>query len=82
MAKKKYYYMVLDSNDCITAIGTTYTLTREMTEITRLEYNNYKDIIESIPDRDGYIKKVTLHKDGSYEVEYIPMIIVEEDNEE
>lgn len=81
MARKKYYYMTLDANECITSVGTTYTLTREMTEITRQEYNNYKVIIESIPDRDGYLKKVTLHIDGSYEVEYIPMVIVEDDEE-
>lgn len=74
--------MILDASECITAIGTTYTLTREMTEITRQEYNNYKSIIESIPDRDGYIKKVTLRKDGGYQVEYIPMVIVEETDEE
>ena len=35
------------------------------------EYENYKYIISSIEDREGYVKAITLYVNGTYDVEYI-----------
>lgn len=75
----KYYIKVVNQN-IIKSLGSSKRLPSGATEITKEAFDNYKSILASIPARAGYTKKVTLYVDGTYEVEYVP--IVEEEEEE
>ena len=78
-----YYYKVYEGIDVIKQLGVKYNgkIPKNSTEITKDEYENYLAIIRSVPQKEGYTAKMTLHVDGTYEVEYIE-IVPDEDEEE
>lgn len=73
----RYYYKCKENN-IITYLGKAKKIPSNCVEITKEKYNEYKSIISSIPNRDGYDKNVTLYVDGTYTVEYIKIEEVDE----
>lgn len=71
----KYYYVTKVSN-VISSLGSSKKVPNKVgyVEITKAQYDNYMDIINSIPERSGYIKKITLYIDGTYDVEYTEIV--------
>lgn len=82
MGTKTYRYYIKTNNNVIASLGRTSRLPNNVTEITQAQYDNYKTILASIPNRAGYTKKVTLYVDGTYDVEYTEIVEVTEEGEE
>lgn len=74
---KKYY--IKAKNGVIITLGSAKKVPSSATEITKAEYDNYMDILNGIEERVGYTKNVTLYIDGTYNVEYIPIVEIEEE---
>lgn len=72
-------YFVKLVNDEIDYLGTSIEIPKGCTEITKEKYETLMDTLSSIPIKDGYIKIVHLHIDGTYTVEYIEEIIEPEE---
>lgn len=75
----KFYYYTKTSN-VISLLGKGKKIPNRAgyVEITEEQYNAYIDTLNSIEDRSGYTKKVTLYIDGTYDVEYVPVVEIEE----
>lgn len=72
---QKYFYTLNED-------GTIFSLVKAKkcsngVQISKVEYDRYKDILANIPNRDGYDKIVKLYVDFTYTVEYIPMEVIE-----
>lgn len=50
-------------------------------QISKADYEKYKAILASIPNKDGYDKHVKLYPDFTYTVDYTPIEIIEVDGE-
>lgn len=72
------YYVKIVNNDII-SFGRGNKVPKNNTEVSERKWNELKDILASIPNKDGYDKYVHLHIDGIYEVEYIEIIEEEEE---
>ena len=70
----KYYYQTTDE-ETIRHLGKSKKVPNRpgYYEITHAQYTAYMLILESIEDREGFIKIVTLYIDGSYTVNYTPI---------
>ena len=66
----KYYYKSSDGKT-IQYLGKSQSIPKTCVQISKDEYDNYKSIINSIEDREGYAKAITLYVNGTYDVEYI-----------
>lgn len=71
----KYYYVTKVSN-VISSLGSSKKVPNKTgyVEITKEQYDNYMSIINSIPERAGYNRKITLYIDGTYDVEYTEIV--------
>lgn len=74
-----YKYYIKTNNNIITMLGKSKKIPSGCTEISKADYDNYKSIIASIPSHSGYTKKVTFYIDGTYDVEYLPIVEIEEE---
>lgn len=74
---QKYFY-ILNEDGSIQALMKTKYCSNGV-QISKMEYEKYKSIFASIPEREGYDKYVKLYPDFTYTVEYVPIeeIIVE-----
>lgn len=75
---QKYWYTLNDD-------GSIYALLKQKkcsngVQITRVEYDKFKAILASIPNKEGYDRIVKLYPDFTYTVEYIPIeeIVIDE----
>ena len=76
--KIKCYIKV--ENNVIKMLGMSSKVPWDCTEIEKKQYDYYKSILASIPNKSGYTKKVTLYIDGKYDVDYTAIVEAIEDN--
>lgn len=75
MAKKMYYFFKV-TKDVINYRGCGTRLPKNMTEVSKEDYDKYQSIIDNIEDKEGYVTVITMYIDFSYTVDYVP---IEED---
>lgn len=77
-----YKYYIRTNANVIIMLGKAKKVPNKegYTEVTKAEYDEYMGILESIEEKAGYTKKVTLYIDGTFDVQYVP--ITEVDTEE
>lgn len=68
----KYFYK-LNDDESIKALYKGSKVQKNCIEITKEDYERYKEILASIEEKEGYQKLVTLYVDFTFEVEYIPV---------
>lgn len=73
----KYYVKIVDND--IVSFGKAKKVPKNNTEVSEKKWNELKEILRSIQDKEGYDKYVHLHLDGIYEVEYFEIEEIEED---
>lgn len=64
----KYYVRII--NDEIISFGRSDVVPKRCVEISYEEYEQLRNVLLSIPDKEGCYKVVHLHIDGTYTVEY------------
>ena len=64
----KYYVRII--NDEITSFGRSELVPKRCVEISYEEYEHLRNVLLSIPEKDGCYKVVHLHIHGTYTVEY------------
>lgn len=76
---QKYFY-TLNEDGSIFSLVKAKKCTNGV-QITRVDYDKYKSILTSIPEKEGYDKVVKLYPDFTYTVEYTPIeeVIVDEE---
>lgn len=66
----KYYYKSEDGNT-IEYLGKAKNVPASCVQITKEQYENYKSILKSIEDKEGYVTIITLYIDGTCDIGYI-----------
>ena len=66
----KYYYNLNEDDISIAVLGKSKILTKNCIQISEQQYEEYNQILRSIPDKEGFEKRVTLYVDGTFDVSY------------
>lgn len=66
----KCYYK-LNSDGTISSLHKADKIGKNGVEITQEQFDEYLDIIHSVPDKEGYNPVIKLYVDGTCTVEYI-----------
>lgn len=71
------YYAKLNGDNSIACLIKTDKRPTETIEISEEKYNHLLGIIQSVPARDNYLRRIKIFMDGQHSVEYEPITVEE-----